>query len=255
MSARDQVRQIIAGAYTEEIADEVLSAYAEIEDNFVLRKWKASELDAGHFVESVRRLLELELTGSCTPFASRLSNFTDAVLVQYENATGGHDEAYRMLIPRVLKAMYNIRNKRGVGHVSAVSPNEMDATFLLYSAKWVVAEIVRLNSTLSFDDTQKLVSQIVEREIGVLWKEETFTRVLSTRPRTKDQVLVLLFDASPRSEPELRAITEYRNATNFRRLLRQLHAERMIEYSSDGSCHISPLGSRRAEEIIHSQNP
>lgn len=251
MSAREQVRQIISSGYTADIADEILKSYAEIEDNFVLGKWKASELDAGHFVESVRRLLELQLTGTYTPFAAQLSRFSDVVLRQYENATG-HNDSYRMLIPQALKSMYSIRNKRGVGHVAGVSPNEMDATFILYSAKWVLAEIVRLNSTLSLGETQTLISQIVEREVSVLWKAENFTRVLSTKLRARDKVLVLLFDSSPRSDSELREIIEYSNATKFKNLLRELHRERLIEYRG-GECFISPRGSIAAEQIIHSQ--
>jgi hypothetical protein len=254
LSARSQVRKIIASAYTEDIADELLKSYAEIENNYVLGRWKASELDAGHFVESVRRLLELQLTGAYTPFTTKLGNFSDAVLKQYENATG-HDESFRMLIPRTLKSIYNIRNKRGVGHVAGVSPNEMDATFILYSVKWVLAELVRLNSTLSLQETQILISQIVEREMSLLWKEENFTRVLSTRLRARDKVLVLLLDSSPRSDSELQATIEYTSATKFKKVLRELHRERLIEYRESGECFISPLGSAAAEAIIYLQHP
>lgn len=250
MTPREQVRSIIAGAYTGEIAAEVLKAYAEIEDNFRLGKWKASELDAGHFVEAVRRLLELQLTGTYTPFTEQLSRFSDATLKQYENATG-HDDSYRMLIPRALKSIYNIRNKRGVGHVAGVSPNEMDATFILYSVKWVLAEIVRLNSTLSIEDTQSVIAQIVERELSLLWKEEGFVRVLHTKMRAREKVLVLLYDSQPRTDAELRDIAEYVSVSKFRGVLRDLHRERLIEYRPGGECFISPLGRSTAEAIIH----
>src|SRR5512132_118916 len=127
---------ILTAKYPVDLVKSLIDSYKEIESNYVVKKWKASELDSGHFVEAARRLVELELTGSVTKLSDQLSKFGDNVLKQYEQATG--DESYRLLIPRALKAIYNIRNKRGVGHVSGVSPNEMDATYILYTVKWVL---------------------------------------------------------------------------------------------------------------------
>ncbi len=59
MTAHD----ILKKGFDKLIADAIVKAYQEIEQNYVLRKWKPSELDAGHFVEAVRRAIDLELTG------------------------------------------------------------------------------------------------------------------------------------------------------------------------------------------------
>ena len=103
------------GEIPHDVVDALLNAYREIEENYVLKKWKASELDAGHFVEAARRIIEYELTSSYTLISQKLPNFNDKILLSYENASG--DESFRILIPRALKAIYNIRNKRGVGHI------------------------------------------------------------------------------------------------------------------------------------------
>src|SRR6267378_5534575 len=86
----------------EELINALLSSYTEIESNFVHRKWKVSELDAGHFVEAARRIVEHKLIGNYTAIGKDLPKFTDQVLVQYEQRSG--DETYRILIPRVLRA-------------------------------------------------------------------------------------------------------------------------------------------------------
>ena len=156
----------------------------------MLGKWKPSELDAGHFVEAVRRVIELRLTGSFTPIGKGLSAFNDKTLKAYESASG--DQSYRVLLPRVLKSIYNIRNKRGVGHLSGFSPNEMDATLILYSAKWVLAELVRLESGLSIDETQSLVEEIVERRMELVWRDGEIVRVMDPSMKATDQAMVLL---------------------------------------------------------------
>lgn len=249
MKAYGAVHQTLETAYGTPIAERLLSAYLEIESNYSLGKWKASELDAGHFVESARRLLEQELFGHYTSFSSKLKAFDDSVLRQYEQATG-NDDSYRMLIPRSLKAIYNIRNKRGVGHIAGVSPNELDSTYILYTVKWVLAELVRLNSGLSVSDTQRLVDEIVERKVSLIWKTADFTRILNPGMRTRDKVLVLLYDENPRSAEDLRNIVEYKNKSNFTKLLRRLHKDALVHYGNDGRCTISPSGLIEAEKIV-----
>lgn len=240
--------QVLKARFPSDVVDALLSAYREIESNFALKRWKASELDAGHFVEAARRMLEHVLTGSHTPIAAPISKFTDQVLKAYEQAQG--DESYRMLIPRALKAIYNIRNKRGVGHIAGVSPNEMDATYILYTVKWVLAEFVRLSSGLSVPDTQKIVDALVERRLSVLWKEGDVTRVLDTKMRAVDQILVLLYDRSPQSVEELRAAVEYKNATKFKQLVKELHRKRHLYRQPDDLCVISPTGLAAAERLL-----
>jgi len=242
------VEAILKASHPAEVVDALLDAYKEIESNYALRKWKASELDSGHFVEAARRLLEKGLLGSYTPIGQSLPNFNDGVLIQYEKAAGS--ESFRILIPRVLKAIYNFRNRRGVGHVGPVSPNEIDSTLILYNVKWVLAEFVRLASGFSTDDVQRAVDEIIERHIAILWKHGTRTRVLDRAVPTRDQILILLYDQSPQSEGDLRAAIEYKNSTNFRDLLRKLHRDRLIEYEGGGTCAISPKGALAAESIL-----
>jgi hypothetical protein len=240
---------ILKTAYPADVVDALLAAYTEIESNFALGKWKASELDAGHFVEAARRMLETKLFGSHTQIGTTLPYFNDNELKRYEQATGGHADEYRILIPRVLKSIYGIRNKRNVAHVGVVSPNEMDATLILYSAKWVLAEFLRQASGMSLADAQKAVDTIIERRLSVLWKHKGLTRVLA-KIKAPAQVLVLLYDEDNQSEAKLRNAVEYKNASNFRMLLKGLHKNRLIEYGSDGNCMILPPGIIEAERII-----
>ena len=238
---------ILEKVYGSDIATNIIDSYKEIEQNFVIQKWKTSELDAGHFVESVRRLIEFELNGSYTLFSQRLSNFTDDVLKKYETASG--NDSCKTLIPRMLKSIYNIRNKRGVGHVSSISPNEMDATVIMHTVKWVLAELVRLNSKLTVPETQKLISEIVERKIEVIWKDNGIFRILNTKLKTEEKILILLFDESPQSELQLLKSSDYSNSTNFRNFLKRLHKQALINYEN-GNCTISPTGLLEAERTI-----
>ena len=57
------IKSSLARTLPQELVEALLTAFDEIESNFVNRKWKASELDAGHFVEAVHRIIERQLFG------------------------------------------------------------------------------------------------------------------------------------------------------------------------------------------------
>lgn len=242
----------LGAALPQELVDALLSAYREIERNFVHRKWKASELDAGHFVEAVRRIVEHRVLGTFTPIGKSLPTFNDKLLLQYEQASG--DESYRVLIPRVLRAIYGIRNKRGVGHLGIISPNEMDATLILYNVKWVLAEIIRLESGLSPSETQRVIEFVVEREMALLWKDGAVVRIAEKGMNARDQVLLLLYDSSPQAEAELRERCEYKNSTNFRKILQKLHSDKLIFLRPDSTCVLMPNGVSAAEKILRQRS-
>lgn len=243
-----KVRGIIEAASDKVLSDHIIDSYKEVERNYFIKSWKTSELDAGHFVESVRRLIELKLFGKYTPISKGLPSFNDKTMLSYINAQG--DDSYRIHIPRALLTVYGIRNKRGVGHLSNVSPNHLDATFIVSSVKWVLAEIVRINSSYKPDETSKIVDRIVDRSVEGIWESSDITRILVDGLNLKEQIIFLLYATEEIFDQKILDILEYKNQAYFKRTLKQLHSSRFIEYKSNGECLISPKGIAYAEEII-----
>ena len=155
-----------------------------------------------------------------------------------------------MTVPRVLFALYEIRNRRGVGHVGGdVDANHMDAEFVLAAAKWVVAELVRLFHNTDIRTATQVVDALVDRTVPVIWEVEGVKRVLDTRLPLADQTLLLLYaDPGPISEKDLAKCLEQHLLTNYRRVLDRLHKARMAEWSKvTGMVTLSPLGRKDVE--------
>ncbi len=239
--------QILELASDSLLAKHIIESYKEVEKNYFLKQWKTSELDAGHFVEAVRRFIEFQLTGRYTPIGRNLTPLTETSLQSYLSHNG--DDSYRIHIPRVLLSIYGIRNKRGVGHISKIRPNYQDAIFVIASIKWVLAELIRINSTISIDETSKVVDHIIDRDFEGVWEQGDITRVLADGLSLKEQILFLLFATDITREDQLRDVIEAKDKAYFRKLLRQLHNERFIEYRVDGNCLLSPKGRVSAEKI------
>ena len=242
-----RAHKILVTASDASLANALLATFKEVERNYFLRSWKTSELDSGHFVESVRRFIDCRLSGSYTPIGTTLSNFNSVELRRLENAMGS--EAYRLHIPRALLTIYGLRNKRGVGHLGLVSPNYLDATLIVATCKWILGEILRAESTLTFDETAAVVDAIVERPVPGLWDAGSTRRILAEGLSLRQQILFLLLAESPQHTDRLIASTGYSNVAYFKKLLRTLHDERRIELSSDGACYLSPTGHKEAEQV------
>lgn len=211
--------------------------------------WQYFGNEVGQFVETVRRIIEFKLTGTYTPVSEKLKIFNEKVLTELENVGKQFPEEYRIVIPRCLYSMYCMRNKRGMIHKSHIDPNKMDATVLLYNTKWVLAELVRLESNFSFEDTENIVESIMMRETNLIWNTGKVLRVLDNKLKTKEKILCLLYVKDGQNDNDLQKSVEYKNKSQFRILLKTMHKDRLIEYC-ESRCKLSPLGSGEAERIF-----
>lgn len=240
-----KLRDLLVASYPEELVDLLIDYFREIDRNYRLEKWKPSELDSGHFVEVARRVIENQLFGSYTPVGSSLGSFNSGILTRYESGSG--DESYRIIIPRVLYAVYCVRNKRGVGHVGAISPNKMDATFILSSTRWVLAEFVRLSGQSHPDDAHKAIDELTDKHVDLIWSDGETFMILDPKMKAADKVLLTLYKEDGVSAETLRERVNYKNQTNFKKILKQLESKKLIHCTHLGICKLSPLGLREVE--------
>jgi len=244
----NDVESILLKHYPPDLVGNLLASYQALKDNYYLGKHKPSELEGGFFVEATRRIVEYQLFGKLIPPTTQLPPFNDQEMQRYEQASG--DDSYRLHIPRVLKAIYNIRNKRGVGHISGVVPNVIDATLVISCCDWVLAELIRLNSDMTYTECEELIDSIVQKKTPLVFDTGKVMRVLDPQLSTSNQVLILLDHAGTEMDPNvLRSWVEYRNNTRFKEILRALHRDRQIEF--DGiSCQITPKGRMTVETLL-----
>ena len=239
------------------LRDPLLQCYQEIVTNFAEHRWEPSELNGGKFCEVVYTIINGVLSGSLPPKPSKpksmLSACQDLEKIAAQPDRVG-DRSLRILIPRALPALYEIRNNRGVGHAGGdVDPNFMDATAVYAMASWTLAELVRIFHGISTEEAQETVDALVERKIGLVWEVEHIKRVLDPGMKKEDQTLVLLYSRPAWvGDQELFNWVEYSTLTMFRKnILRVLHRKRLVEYDEkQHRARISPLGSNQVEQQV-----
>lgn len=232
----------------QELTTELLHSYNNALNEYSRQNWKHLINELAQFNEITYRIIEFLLTGSYTSLNDKLPIFNEKILMKWETIPN-KEENIRIIIPRVLYSMYCIRNKRGAIHKNNISPNKMDANILLYDSKWILAELFRICSKLSIEESQKIINFIINQEIDLLWHINDKSRILNPKLKCNEQILVLLYSNNTMCVNDLIKNIEYSNKSIFKTILRSLHKNRLIEY--DGiNCTISPKGSKQAEQII-----
>lgn len=239
-------------ALPEGLRDDVLNAFAEIVGNYRERRWEPSELNGGKLCEAVYTVVLGYLDGTYAERSSKPKDMVSACRT-LEQRQGG-PRSLKIQIPRMLVALYEIRNNRGVGHAGGeVDPNHMDATAVLYMSKWLVAELVRALHTVSTEDASDLVDNLVEREVALIWALGDRRRILKPGFTWKQKMLLMLL--SEPAEVSLKDLVrwlEHPSDSRLRRdVLRPAHKEALIDYDpSAGTIRLLPPGVVAAETLV-----
>jgi hypothetical protein len=233
----------------------LLDEYQSIVQNYSEHRWSSSELSGGRFCEIVYTILDGYAQGSYAGVPSKPTDFVGACrgLEKHKHVP----RSFQILLPRLLPALFEVRNNRNVGHVGGdVDPSYMDASFVLSNCSWTMAELVRVYHNLSTKDAQQVVDSLADRRIPLIWEGDKVRRVLDVTMSLREQVLVLLATSiGTVASADLFEWTGYHNRTYFSKLLRKLHQQRCVELSNDQQeLLILPPGSREAGEIIRERS-
>lgn len=233
------------------LAADLLGAFRRVLKNYSEHRWEPSELNGGKLCEAVFTVVEGFLSGKYEQRARKPKNMLSACNALEGSYPSGPRSA-RIQIPRMIVALYEIRNNRGVGHAGGdIDPNHMDATAVLYMSKWIVAELVRLLHGLSTDEATELVDLLVERETSLVWRGGDTRRVLAVGLTQREGTLLLLAGVASASDTELAAWLEVGRLADYRsKVLKPLHKARLIEFeSSSGRVQLLPPGVEAAEGL------
>ena len=251
MSTVPQPSQVLAGV-PEGLRKPLLQEYDKLVRNYREGRWEPAELNGGKFCEIVYSVLKGHVDGSFPGVPSKPRNMVDACKAL--QGASGFPRSIRIQIPRMLVALYEIRNQRNVGHVGAdVDPSHMDATVVLAMVKWILAELIRIFHGTTTDEATRVVESLVERTLPIVWKTASITRVLGSHLGAKERMLALLYGTNgPIDAREVVKSIGYSNITQFRRTVaRDAHKADLVHFDFEAdTIEISPVGIRYVEENI-----
>lgn len=233
------------------LCNPLIEEFEQALDEYRAADWEKVGLKAGKFCEIAFLVCAGHATGAYAAAVSKPGNFPQACRdLEQHNGTKGRSLC--MQVPKVLTALYELRNNRAIGHVSAeVSPNHMDAEFFLRGMKWVMGEFVRNYSQLPLNDSHAVVEAVTARSFHMVWTSGNVRRVLEPAKTAGDKVMILLYaEAKPVTVAQLQTWVEYKNGTDFKRkVIRALHKKAWVHYDEKlATVQILPPGQSHVEK-------
>jgi hypothetical protein len=237
---------LIGGGLPEALVDELLEAFAEAKRRYYRSDLRPQAVEGGRFSEAAFRILQWATTGTYTQLGKALPRVDD-LLVALSNASG--DEGVRLHIPRTLRLIYDIRNKRDAAHLGRdIDPNIQDATLIVRNMDWVLAEFVRLYNGVTADEAQGIIIDLVSKDVPVIQEFNGYPRVLKDL-RASDHCLVLLYRAGTEGIP-MDQLSDWVRPTmrkHLKRTIGQLVARNLV-HTDAKTVYITWVGEQTVEQ-------
>jgi hypothetical protein len=247
---RPQIETALCSQLPKDVVNKLLDEYEHIKQQFFLQKFQPTELNAARFSECVLRLIEFLDVGNYTAFGKQLD--TEKII----NRVSGNiklSEGIRFFVPRLIRVLLDIRNKRNVAHVGGeVNPNYSDSLLVSHSADWILIEIIRNYHTNSIDESRKIVQSINETKIPVIVEIDGFLRIQNTKLTAEHKTLLILYHKQPDKvrESDLVKWIKYGNASRYKaQILKKLDDDVLIHRLND-VCVLLPKGIAYVEKNI-----
>ena len=222
----------LAAGIDQQLVSELLEAFAEAKRRYYRVDLRPSAVEGGRFTEATFRILQWATTGLYTPVGRTLPS-VDQLLKDLQNAQG--NESVRLHIPRTLRLIYNVRNKRDTAHLGdGIDPNLQDATLVVRNMEWVLAELVRHFHNVSPDEAHAIIVDLISKEVPAIQLFDGTPRLLKNL-KASDHCLVLLYwrGAAGATLGELASWVRPAMRSNLRRTLNGLDAKDLVHHSAD----------------------
>jgi hypothetical protein len=228
-----------------DLVDEVIDAFAEAKRRFYRDDLRPSAIEGGRFSEAVFRVLQWATTQTYVPIGRTLPS-VDKLLAALQASVGA--DSVRLHIPRTLRLIYDVRNRRDVAHLAdGIDPNEQDASLVIRNMEWVLAELVRLFHNVSPARAHRIITDLVSKDVPLIQVFDGFPRVLG-QLKASPHMLVLLYwrGAEGATGEELTAWARAPMRANLERTLRRLDDNDLIHKTGDRYV-LTRLGEREVE--------
>jgi hypothetical protein len=239
-------KSFIDGGLPEDLVASLLDEYESNKRRYFLNDYRPAAVDAGRFCEAVTRVVQYLGKDPHVPLSAEIK--VESALNKIENDMS-LEEGLRLHIPRAIRLVYGVRNKRDTGHLkSGIDPSLQDATLVVGTLDWILAELVRVAHGVTSDEAQDLIAGIATKDVPLV-SVYNDKPVLLADLKHVDHLLVVLYWASSGSvtRGQIRGWLPEKMTKNLSRVLSAAEKDHYVHL--DGSdVFLTPKGRRYVEE-------
>lgn len=230
------------------LVDELLDTFVQTKRRFHLGDLRPSAVEGGRFSEASLRILEWIAFGQHTPLNDSKFKAETVINRLAGLPAGTQSDSVRLHIPRTIRLIYDIRNKRDTAHLTdGIDPNFQDATLVIHAMDWILAEFVRIHHSITANEAHSLINELVSKDVPMMQVFDGVPRLLVDLPAS-DHCLVMLYwrGSQGATFEELRNWARPPMRSNLRRTLASLDARNFV-HSANDRYQITFKGERSVE--------
>jgi hypothetical protein len=229
---------------TSQTADAILNRYSSSKTAYRSQDWEKCLLQGGKFCEEVMKAIHYIRTGEKVSSIS-LESESAELLKRHDIA-----DSLRLLIPRAVRVLYDLRSRRGGAHTS-FNPNAMDSLFSISIVDWILAELVHLLCTSNPEESMKFATNVTAKAIPFAERFGEDVLVLLKGLSASKEIALILYAKYPEriKTGELFKWMNNHTKTNIRISLGNLQKARLVHTNSDGTV-LTAAGIKFVEDEI-----
>lgn len=252
-TAADEIEaHLVGGGFAARHVKSALGHFTAMSLSFQQGDWEPATAKAGKLLEAVAKAL-LAYAGKPVP-TGRAFKVSQTIQALEQLPVGSFDDTIRLIAPRATRFAYDIASNRGSRHdPDEIDSNEMDATVVVSTCSWIIAELVRLSAKKTVDtkEAQNLISRLTEKKYPSV--EEVDGRVYFHYPNlsARDVAILALWHSYPgRRTREEVASTVRRHGFSAKNAATATRIARLVDDGAEQGLRLLQPGLRQAEELV-----
>ncbi|MCR4314019.1 MAG: hypothetical protein NUV84_02100 [Candidatus Uhrbacteria bacterium] len=237
----------LIGSVPPELSEKLFEEYLEVKKRFFVGDWGPGQLKGGRFAEVVLRIFQSILGLACSPLGTDIPANEKTKLLNTVINDGRVDEHVRQLVVPITRLLLDFRNKRDAAHLGGFDANEMDASYVLASATWVLCELIRVYGGQTMPEAQRIVHELVLKDFPTVIEFEGEIHIARNNLTAKQEALVLLYRTQKADFEFLFSKTRDGNRSRFRDALKEMERSKLIGLK-DQEYFLMPLGKKGVED-------
>jgi hypothetical protein len=241
----DQIKGLLTNCIAPQLLDDLLKEFVLIKQDVVTGTLGRGS--PGKFVETMVQIMQYLEKGQYDKQPA-----VDNYLKDIENRGTTLPDSLKLLVSRIARSIYSLRNKRGIGHKGEVDPNIMDLKYIFSGCQWILAELVRVYHVSHPDDAEKLIEVIGITPSVIIEDFGNFKTVLNRQIKPTDELLILLYSYYPSyvSVDQILKDMKRRAKKTVSGAIGALYKKAWIEGSKSDGYKLTSLGHRKAMKLI-----
>lgn len=243
------INELLKDRFAAQHVDSAVQHFGRMVDDFRKGDWEDAAAKGGKFIEAALKCLWVHV-GEAVPSGR---DFSAGTIMDRLPSKSAFPDTVRLTIPRGCRFAYEIASNRGARHdATEIDANEMDASVVLSSCAWILAEMVRYSQRGSDLAHAKTVVA------GVMRKRFPFFEEIDGRVYTDigdsafEVALLILARIYPRRLNRAELVASVRRHGHSQNNA-AVAVTRVLSYVDDdgnGNLQLRSRGLTKAEELI-----